>query len=79
VSDFTEAVDLITGLQAEQLLADKGYESDEIVRFAKKQGMPPVIPLEKLINSHFLYTISRTNILKTDSNKANEDGQFFTD
>ena len=47
MSDFTEAVDLITGLQAEYLLADKGYDSDEIVRFAKKQGMTPVIPPRK--------------------------------
>ncbi|PFR33899.1 IS5/IS1182 family transposase, partial [Bacillus cereus] len=39
VSDFTEAVDLITGVKAEHLIADKGYDSDEIVRFAKKQGM----------------------------------------
>ncbi|PFB11291.1 IS5/IS1182 family transposase, partial [Bacillus cereus] len=44
VSDFTEAVDLITGVKAEHLIADKGYDSDEIVRFAKKQGMHPVIP-----------------------------------
>lgn len=47
VSDFTEAVDLITGVKAEHLIADKGYDSDEIVRFAKKQGMNPVIPPRK--------------------------------
>ncbi|WP_396133828.1 transposase [Bacillus thuringiensis] len=35
VSDFTKAVDLITGLKAEHLIADKGYDYDEIVRFAK--------------------------------------------
>ncbi|PFA66500.1 IS5/IS1182 family transposase, partial [Bacillus cereus] len=28
VSDFTEAVDLITGVKAEHLIADKGYDSD---------------------------------------------------
>lgn len=44
VSDFTEAVDLITGVKAEHLIADKGSHSDEIVRFAKQQGMNPVIP-----------------------------------
>ncbi|PGA01388.1 IS5/IS1182 family transposase, partial [Bacillus toyonensis] len=33
MSDFTEAVDLITGVKAEHLIADKGYDSDEIVRF----------------------------------------------
>ncbi|AXY11555.1 hypothetical protein CUC43_33840 (plasmid) [Bacillus thuringiensis LM1212] len=47
VSDFTEAVRLIKGLKAEHLIADKGYDSDEIVRFAKKQGMNPVIPPRK--------------------------------
>ncbi|PYE88556.1 IS4 family transposase [Bacillus sp. 196mf] len=47
VSAFTEVVHLITGLKAEHLIADKGYDSDEIVRFAKKQGMNPVIPPRK--------------------------------
>lgn len=47
MSDFTEAIDLITGMKAEYLIADKGYDSDEIVRFAKKQGMYPVIPSRK--------------------------------
>lgn len=44
MSDYTEAVNLITGLKAEYLLADKGYDSDEIVKFATEQGMTPVIP-----------------------------------
>lgn len=47
VSDFTEAVHLLTGLKAEHFIADKSYESDEIVRFAKKQGIIPVIPPRK--------------------------------
>lgn len=34
VSDYTEAVPLITGLKAEYLLADKGYDSEEIVSFS---------------------------------------------
>ena len=55
MSDFTEAVDLITGLQADYLLADKGYDSDEIVRFAKKQGMTPVIPPRKNRNEQREY------------------------
>ena len=44
VSDFKEAINLITGLKAEYLLADKGYDSDEIVNFVSQQGMTPVIP-----------------------------------
>ncbi|PFQ32134.1 IS5/IS1182 family transposase, partial [Bacillus cereus] len=55
VSDFTEAVDLITGVKAEHLIADKGYDSDEIVRFAKKQGMNPVIPPRKNRNEQREY------------------------
>ncbi len=55
VSDFTEAVDLITGLQAEYLLADKGYDSDEMVRFAKKQEITPVIPPRKNRNKQREY------------------------
>lgn len=55
VSDFTEAIHLITGLKAEHLIADKGYDSDEIVRFAKKQGMNPVIPPRKNRNEQREY------------------------
>ncbi|WP_257205595.1 transposase [Bacillus cereus] len=47
VPDFTEAIDLITGVRTEHLIADKGHDSDEIVRFAQKQGMNPVIPPRK--------------------------------
>ena len=38
---------MIEGLTAEQLLADKGYDSDAIVEQAKKQGMKAVIPPRK--------------------------------
>jgi transposase len=38
---------LLSGLRAEYLLADKGYDSDEIVEFAQSQGMIPVIPPRK--------------------------------
>ena len=47
VSDYTEAINLIAGLKAEHLLADKGYDSDEIVQFAQEHGMKPVIPSRK--------------------------------
>jgi len=35
---------LIEGIDAQYLLADKGYDSDAIVAKAKEQGMEPVIP-----------------------------------
>ena len=46
-ADCTQACRLIKGLTAEQLLADKGYDSDAIVAQAKKQGMKAVIPPRK--------------------------------
>ncbi|MGQ7076572.1 hypothetical protein ACUN90_36130 [Escherichia sp. SP-MK2] len=43
VSDFTKAVDLITEVKVEHLIANKGDDSDGIVCFTKKQGMNPFI------------------------------------
>ena len=42
--DSTQAIYLIEGICAENLLADKGYDSDAIIEFAKTNGMTPVIP-----------------------------------
>lgn len=39
VADSTEACGLIEGLTAEHVIADKGYDSDKIIRQAKIQGM----------------------------------------
>ena len=47
VHDATQAVPLITGISAECLLADKGYDSDKIVDAATSQGMEVVIPSRK--------------------------------
>ena len=44
VSDSSEALALIEGIEAEHLLADKGYDSDAIVEGALERGMNPVIP-----------------------------------
>ena len=46
-ADCSQAGYLIAGLTAEQLLADKGYDSDTIVEQAKSQGMEVVIPPRK--------------------------------
>ena len=46
-ADSTQAGYLIDGLTAEQLFADKGYDSDAIVEQAKSQGMQVVIPPKK--------------------------------
>jgi len=47
VADCTEASALIEGFEAEHLLADKGYDSDAIVKQAREQGMQAQIPPRK--------------------------------
>jgi len=44
INDSVEACDLISGIFAENLLADKGYDSDKIIETANLQGMTAVIP-----------------------------------
>jgi transposase len=46
-ADCSQASYLIAGLTADELLADKGYDSDAIVKQAKNQGMRVVIPPRK--------------------------------
>ena len=47
VADCTQALPLIEGLDAEILLADRGYDSDAIVSYAEEAGMEAVIPPRK--------------------------------
>ena len=46
-ADCTQAGKLIEGLSAENLLADKGYDSDAIIELAIGQGMKAHIPPRK--------------------------------
>ena len=46
-ADCSLACELIEGLTAEHLIADKGYDSDAITEQAQHQGMQPVIPPRK--------------------------------
>ena len=46
-ADCTQASRLIEGITAEQLLADRGYDSDAIVKQAIQQGMQVTIPPRK--------------------------------
>jgi transposase len=43
-ADCTKAGELIDGIKAKYLVADKGYDSDEILKLAKKKKMIAVIP-----------------------------------
>jgi transposase len=44
VADCTQAGGLVEGIGAENLIADKGYDTDAIVAMAIEAGMVPVIP-----------------------------------
>ena len=46
-ADCKEAVPLIQNLPCKVLLADRGYDSDEIVEHAKNSGIQPIIPPKK--------------------------------
>jgi len=47
VHDCKQACDLIYGYTAEWLLADRGYDSNEIIQMAETQNMKTVIPPRK--------------------------------
>ena len=47
VADCTEACDLIDGLEAKNLIADRGYDTNKIVEAANEAGMNAVIPPKK--------------------------------
>jgi transposase len=42
--DAPQAIPLLTGVQANYVIADKGYDSDQILRFIQEQGAVAVIP-----------------------------------
>jgi transposase len=44
VADCTQAAELIEGIEAQALIADKGYDTDAIVEQAQAAGMEVVIP-----------------------------------
>ena len=46
-ADCTQASRLIEGLDADYLLADRGYDSNAIIEQARKQGMEAIIPPKK--------------------------------
>ena len=46
-SDCSKGIELIENFDAEHLLADRGYDTDKIVEFARQSGMKPEIPPKK--------------------------------
>ena len=44
VADCSQALPLIAGIEAECLLADKAYDTNEIIATVQALGMDPVIP-----------------------------------
>ena len=53
-ADCTQAGELIEGIDAEYLLADKAYDTDAIISDCKDRGIEPVIPSK--CNRCLLYT-----------------------
>lgn len=51
VADCTQAATLIEGLDAQYLLADKGYDTDAVVAQAEASQMAVVIPPKKIVPS----------------------------
>lgn len=47
VNDITQAVPLLEGLKAEQVIADKGYDGDKVIETIEKSGAEAVIPPKK--------------------------------
>ena len=61
-ADCKQAITLIEGINAEVLLADRGYDSNAIVEYAIKDDMQVVIPpkknrKEKRICDEYLYKL----------------------
>ena len=46
-ADCKEAIPLIEDLPCKVLLADRGYDTDEIIECAKNSGIQPIIPSKK--------------------------------
>jgi transposase len=47
VADCTKAIDLINGFAANHLLADRAYDTREIIEYAENNGIGRVIPPKK--------------------------------
>ena len=46
-ADCTQAGQFVAGIDADYLIADKGYDTDEIVELARDSNMKAVIPPKK--------------------------------
>lgn len=57
-ADCKEAIEPIKDLSAEYLLADRGYDSDEIIEFAEDNGIITVIPPRKNRKEQRFYDIN---------------------
>ena len=59
-ADCTQAGQLMEGIDAAYLLADKGYDTDAIINDCKERGIEPVIPSksnrkEPRVHDRYLY------------------------
>ena len=69
-ADCKEAIPLIEDLPCKALLADRGYDTDEIIECAKNSGIQPVISPKKIVKFNATTTkifIKNATSLKTHS------------
>ena len=51
VADCTKAIDLINGFAANHLLADRAYDTREIIEYAENNSIGIVIPPKKIASN----------------------------
>jgi transposase len=74
-SDCTQALSLLEGETASYIIADKGYDSDEIIARIENMGSIPVIPPKtnrKYPRSHDTYLYKERNLIERLFNRLKQ-------
>ena len=74
-SDYTQAIPLIDGQDAEKIVADKGYDSQAIIDAIETKGAEPVIPprsLRKTQREYDRYIYKERNVIERMFNKLKQ-------
>lgn len=70
--DAPQAIPLLTGVKATHVIADKGYDSDEILAFIHQQGAIAVIPPKsnrKILREYDREVYKQRNLVERAFNK----------
>ena len=71
-ADSPQAIPLLTGIKTTYLIADRGYDSDEILNFVQGQGAIAVIPPRsnrRVIRTYDKEVYKRRNLIERAFNK----------